>query len=478
MRSITLLSAIILFSQCANPVGPTGGDKDTKAPTITKVNITEENHQKKIYIIFDENINTKGSLSISPITNKKTIELNKHRNTLWFYVPQNTNSITLNDVISDVNENNPGKYPFIILGKDSSKFIVKYQTLNNQKDKIKAYIKIDSNYYYGDYTTKGYVNFGGLKKQNQTMYLFNDLNNNDKYDHNEDYYIQTIKKENLLNYNDTINDTLNYLIYPNNYKEVKRSVNIKHGYTLYHQVPKYILKKELEKNTISIISHHDSLVIQNSDTTYFDQILTSNKNQFKIIQTKTDIGISQKINIVFGNFEKDTIIEYDINLNPFIKAIENKQIRFNNTSTQENRDGQISITDYRKQLIQPIESLLKSEKSKDSILKKVKYKLGKIIIKNKNNTYKNLKIKLQQDNQISDIYALNNSENQIVLITGNYKYFIWEDTNDNNHLDHTTEINITQDELISKGLVEYEKIIHYNKETAVNSKLDNIIIVE
>jgi len=478
MRIYTLITAIVLFTYCANPVGPTGGDKDTKAPIISKVKITEEKNQKKVFIIFDENINTKGSISISPITNKKSIELNKHRNTLWFYVPKNTNSITLNDVISDVNENNQGKYPFIILGKDSSKLTIKYQTLNPQKDKIKGYIKIDSNYYYSDYTTKGMIQIGGLKKQDQTMYLFNDLNNNDKYDQNEDYYIQTIKQEELLQYNDTLKDTVTYTIYPNNYKEVKRSVNLKSGFTLYHQVPEYIIQNELDKHTLNLISHHDSLIIQNSDTTYFDQILTNETNHFKIIQSKTEIGISNKITIITGIFEKDTSIQYDINLFPFVKAIESKQIRFNTKSTIDKGDIKLSIADYRRQLILPIENLLKNEKSKDSILKKVKYKLGKIIIKNKNNTYKNLKLKIQLENKIPTVYELNNSENDIILISGNYKYFIWEDTNNNNHIDHTEEMNINDVIMRSKEPIRYEKIIHYNKETVVNNKLDNIIIVE
>ena len=51
----------------------------------------------------NENINTKGEISISPYTHKQNISLNKYRNILNFTVPQNTNSISLNDVISSFN---------------------------------------------------------------------------------------------------------------------------------------------------------------------------------------------------------------------------------------------------------------------------------------------------------------------------------------------------------------------------------------
>ena len=60
------------------------------------------------------------------------------------------------------------------------------------KDKIKAYFKNDSFYYPGDNSEKGIIKFGGLKNIDNQVTLFNDINNNNIYDLEEDYYIQNI----------------------------------------------------------------------------------------------------------------------------------------------------------------------------------------------------------------------------------------------------------------------------------------------
>ena len=58
IKSISpILFIALLFTRCANPVGPTGGDKDEKSPIIKNVKIQTVNQEKNISIIFDENIN-------------------------------------------------------------------------------------------------------------------------------------------------------------------------------------------------------------------------------------------------------------------------------------------------------------------------------------------------------------------------------------------------------------------------------------
>ena len=47
MKKITIIAIIITMVRCANPVGPTGGDKDITAPIIQKINITNEGQYKK-----------------------------------------------------------------------------------------------------------------------------------------------------------------------------------------------------------------------------------------------------------------------------------------------------------------------------------------------------------------------------------------------------------------------------------------------
>ena len=258
-----------LFIRCANPVGPTGGDKDEKSPVIQKVKIESKNQEKNITIIFDENINTKGEITISPYSQKKNITIEKYRNVLNFTVPYNTNSISLNDVISDVNENNPGKYPFIIIGKDSLNYIVKYESPNQSKDKIKGYFKIDSFYYPGDNSEKGIIRIGGLKNTTNQITLFNDINNNNQYDTEEDYYIQKINSNQL--YKDSIKDTTSIFLYPPLKKEIKRGINKQDSLAIYIGIPKSILDTIKKQEKIYIVNHVDTTLVNLEDTSEIEK---------------------------------------------------------------------------------------------------------------------------------------------------------------------------------------------------------------
>lgn len=482
MKNSLIIAALLIFIRCANPIGPTGGEKDIKPPVITKIKITDEKDQKNVTIIFDENINTKGSISISPIINKKTTELNKHRNLLWFSVPQNTNSITLNDVITDVNENNPGKYPFIILGKDSSKYIIKYESMNPQKDKIKGYIQIDSFYYPGDYSTKGIINFGGLKNQDQYLYIFNDINNNEKYDIQEEYNIIKIHQSSLLTYDDTIIDTTKLYLYPPKLKEIKRSINQKDSLAIYTQLPNYFIDQEKEKENIFLLQHNDTIVIHINDTNYIDQQLNTSIGNIKIIPSKMDISESGSIIPKLGIFEKDTMLQYDLCLAPYYKKIKTKEFyiptikEIQSSKKDRYKNNKIEKSIYNNMAFYKIiESLLNkynttgfNQNKKDSLYKKIKIKLGKTLIKINTDSFQNWKVKIINEKLIQRTFPLTNKENKIVLETGNYRYIIWDDSNNNNELDLYSNHND----------IFHEKIKIYMKETAVNSKLDNIIIVE
>lgn len=482
MKKIIIPFVILLFTRCANPVGPTGGDKDIVPPKIQKVKTLELKDENSITIIFDENINTKGSILLSPITTKKNIELNKYRNTLEFKIPKTTNSISLNDVITDVNENNPGKYPFIILGKDSLKYVLKYSSLNPSKDKIKSYCLIDSFHYYADNSIKGLLNYGGLKRLDQFIYVFNDLNNNDKYDIQEEYNLIKIKESELLGYSDTLKDTSTIYLYPPVQKEIKRYINQKDSIAVYTQVPLYFIDAEIQKENAFIIHHHDTMVLGFNDTNYIDQQINSSLGNVKIIQSKIDISESGSIIPKIGIFEKDTLIQYETCLGQFYKKIVTREftiptiqeIESKIKNTARNRKIKPSIYQYT-----PYADILKnatikfntagySQNKRDSIYKKIKIKLGKTLINMKNDSMKSYKIKFINDKKNQYTFSLKEKETQIILETGNYRYIIWDDSNFNNEIDIYTN---------DKGL-NHETINVYMKETAVNSKLDNIILVE
>ena len=85
--------AIIIFQRCANPVGPTGGDKDVTPPKITSIKISDVQNEKKITIIFDENINAKNSILLSPKQKQNKLNILKENKAISFTVPNTVNSI-------------------------------------------------------------------------------------------------------------------------------------------------------------------------------------------------------------------------------------------------------------------------------------------------------------------------------------------------------------------------------------------------
>ncbi len=482
MKKILISFIILIFVRCANPVGPTGGDKDTKPPILQKVKIIELQEEKSITVIFDENINTKGSVTLSPITNKKNIEITKYRNTIQFKVPKTTNAFSLGDIITDVNENNPGKYPFVILGADSLKYVLRYKSPNPSKDKIKSYSLIDSFYYFADNTDKNILSYGGLKKIDQKFYIFNDNNNNDKYDIQEEYNILQIGYKDLLNYSDTFKDTSSVYLYPPVQKEIKRHVNQKDSLAIYTQIPLHFIDQEIQKENIFIIHHNDTMLIRNDDTNYIDKQITSSLGNVKIIPSKIEISENGTIIPKIGIFDKDTIIDYDICLSQFYKKITTKEFKIpavkeivtNRISTPKNRKVEPTIYDYV-----PYKTIIRNatakyntigynQNKKDSIYKRIKIKLGLTLIKIKNDSTKSYKVKFINDKKAQFTFALNKPETKIILETGIYRYIIWDDSNQNNEIDIYPSNN---------GII-YESILEYMKETVVNNKLDNTILVD
>ncbi len=459
-----------LFIRCANPVGPTGGDKDVKSPVITKVKIETQNQEKNITITFDENINTKGEISISPYTHKQNISLNKYRNVLNFNVPQNTNSISLNDVISDVNENNPGKYPFIILGKDSLNYVIKYESPNPTKDKIKSYFKIDSFYYPGDNSQKGIIKFGGLKNIDNQVTLFNDINNNNLYDKEEDYFVQQIKSNQL--YKDSMKDTTSIVMYPPLKREIKRGLSKQDSLAVYIGIPKSIVDTIIKQEKIYIVNHIDTTVINIQDTSDIEKLFQGSNLNFKINQSKIDLPITGDIKYKIAINEKDTLIQKQKTIGYILNKRRQSKYHFY-TKEEIQQYKSYNKLQYPSIYSNPSERIIEISIQKyinskrDTFYKNIKYKIGQLNIKIKDNTTSNLKIKLINSKNYVQVFRLEKDQN-ILLDQDTYHYYIWEDSNNNNEMD----IYVTDDGLVA------EKVKVYNKETAINGKLENTINVE
>jgi len=459
-----------IFIRCANPVGPTGGDKDEKSPVIKKVKIETLKQEKNISIVFDENINTKGEITISPYTHKQNISLNTYRNILNLTIPSNTNSISLNNVITDVNENNPGNYSFIIIGKDSFNYIIKYESQNPSKDKIKGYFKIDSFYYPGDHSKKGYIKFGGLKNVDNQVTLFNDLNNNNNYDSEEDYYIQNIQSNQL--FKDSLKDTLTVNIYPSIKKEIKRSFNKQDSIAVYIGIPKYMIDTIQKLENLYIANHIDTTIINIQDTSDIEKLFKIKNIEFKITQTKIDIPNTGNIKYKISLSEKDTLIKTEKTIGYILNKTRKKEFYFYSKPEiklykryNKLRDTSIYKNSFEKNI--QIEAQKYITSKKDTLYKNIKYKIGQLNIKLKDKKETNLKIKLINSKNYIQIFNLKDYQN-ILLDQDTYHYYIWEDSNNNNEMDIYSENNT----LIA------EKVIVYNKETAINGKLENTITVE
>ena len=121
----------------------------------------------------------------------------------------------------------------------------------------------------------------------------------------------------------------------------------------------------------------------------------------------------------------------------------------------------------------PFERNIESEANKyiyskkDTFYKNIKYKIGQLNIKLKDKNTGNLKIKLINSKNYVQVFSIQKDRN-ILLDQDTYRYYIWEDSNNNNEMDIYNE----NETYIA------EKVKVYNKETAVNGKLENTITVE
>ena len=64
MRFNQLIILSLLLYGCANPVSPTGGEKDVIAPIITKIDTITKRGMVSVY--FDENIKFQNNIQLNP----------------------------------------------------------------------------------------------------------------------------------------------------------------------------------------------------------------------------------------------------------------------------------------------------------------------------------------------------------------------------------------------------------------------------
>lgn len=251
------LIPLALLYRCANPVTPTGGNKDIVPPLLLSVepkNNSINQKPKQIIFRFNENIqvnNAKEQIIVSPKpkdkydikTGKDFVVITFSNNSLQ---ENTTYSVHLNESIKDLNENNPGFFKPIVFSTgnniDTLQLLGKCTFIEepkNQKLKIQTLTKpIHRNIVS---KSLGFT-LSGLPADSIYIIAFNDLNNNDSFEQNEDVGLTKVKP----------GDTTDVLIYPVQRKKINL---FKYGTSYYGLmgVPALTLKKDL-------ITYKDTLI--------------------------------------------------------------------------------------------------------------------------------------------------------------------------------------------------------------------------
>lgn len=482
---------IVYIIGCANPVSPTGGPKDQNAPKITSSKIIQEAGQKKVVIQFDENIQFKNSIELSPFNKKRKPEVVNTRNTLIINIDSNTNSINFNDAIKDLNEGNQAIYPSLIIGKDTQIKYYKYEIHPKIKENPIAYSQINNYIYPHNNSKKGYSMGDGLPATTHlTTYIFVDANKNQIYDSTEWAYTDQLhsysRPENNKNDSNQITyvDTLAVKIYPPIQNEVKYIIDSNTKRVLlisnYLQGVHNLLESAEEKYI-----HQDSIII---GLTNFNEIRNKNTHQIKFKYQKISSRGSNKIEYyqfihnsdtlffqekclpLFGIKNRDTINSIKTNEQPPILNMENP---FTNPWGSTYIDIS-KAQDYIKQIEESLKiqfvsyvrlerelkkAIKANDKQKETKLKpKETKKLGKIQVQNDSNFIVGLSI--YKETLPFSQYQIEPGNNEIILPVGNYYYFTWKDEN--------------KDGKCSQP----EEILEYFFQMDVLEKLENTIIVK
>lgn len=189
---------------CAQPVTPTGGDRDETPPLI--LNAEPSSHSiattpEEITFYFDENVvfnNPEKNITISPLPvhppeyqkfNKK-LALRFEKGS---FNENTTYSILFNDCIADLNEGNKGIYSPYLFSTGNVIDTLLLSAIIDYPDKTvgkslmtQAYNLNDKNNIFTSKITSGTFTYSGLNNSPKTIVVFNDENNNKIADSTED----------------------------------------------------------------------------------------------------------------------------------------------------------------------------------------------------------------------------------------------------------------------------------------------------
>lgn len=415
MRIFSSILIAITIIGCANPVSPTGGEKDVTPPKI--INIDSTTNKGTVSIYFDENIKFQNNIQLNPTKTNKKAKVEVENKVIHIQVEPYTSSIAFNDAVNDLNENNQGRYPFVILRSDSIKFKVRFENNQTSKTKVNGYIKIDSLYYMADNSNKELLLFEGLPNGTKEVIIYSDDNKNNQYDENESYSNFQVN---------SIDSVFTYL-----YPPKKETVFILQKDTAkfsYLVTNSFRLREAIQKS-MNTMSHLDTIQYSTKDSAKINEICSA-----QIIKKLSIKPIYQKKATPYIYIDvKDSTYYTEYPL-------------FYNGMKQHQPLNYFSIkgeTDY--------------QLKKDTAVKTYR-KLGKVEFQNDSNiTYRLLvyKGKIELVN-----YLLPNGTTSFILPVGSYNYLIWNDSN--------------SDKMCNPG----EDILNYYFGMDVNAQLTNTMVVK
>lgn len=183
------------ITACANPVSPTGGNKDITPPLISNIKIDSLSDSKTITIHFDEYIKTTNDIVLNPQRKTdKTPIISPSLKSIGFKVPSYTTSVNLTSAVRDLNESNQGSYPLLYFSSDTLEFrrtIVLNPYFKTYKKQFRLEKRIDS-FYYRSYSVADTIYISGLPPTTNRLTAYLDANSNNTYDSTEWYTFLTL----------------------------------------------------------------------------------------------------------------------------------------------------------------------------------------------------------------------------------------------------------------------------------------------
>jgi hypothetical protein len=378
---LTLFFTAILLARCANPVPPLGGDKDTLKPKLVRITNTIKANKRIIQIEFNENIQTKNSLVVSPITKETsqqtTATTNKRK--IQITTPITTNTLYLNGYLSDLNENNPVNEPTLLLSNDTGELVVSTPLKDN---KIKKHVFIK------------------------------DINR---------YQLEPEHTDTSLIYLPTTTDNVNY-----HFHGLTDSLHL--VYVVYEDNDYYISKEENANCSYLFNSYKDTFKVESTFKKKNYKSAFNYKDSLFII-TEPTIDIHWFNNNVVHYFYRDTLIVLKANIDKikevlfidsftYTKKLSNKFIDNREYFTVQNKTDTISVKPF-----QPFFTDTSTPIKTISNHKNPAIKVGVIHLSNPNKSPINLTFQLGAS--IIFIQIEGNSERSFFLTEGLYNYRCW-----------------------------------------------------